>query len=57
MENVLISTTHSLFYKGHHSTLFTSRQGVIPDFTNKPMTYWVSIDASGHTDYKFVKKN
>ena len=39
-----------------HYVLFTNRQGAFFDFTNKPMTYWVSLDASGPTGYKFVKK-
>ena len=26
------------------------------DFTNKPMTYWVPLEASGPTGYEFVKK-
>ena len=39
-----------------HSVLFTSRTTVIFDFTNKPMTYWVSTEASGPTGHEFVKK-
>ena len=40
-----------------HYVLFINTQGVIFDFTYKPRTYLVSIEASGPAGYKFMKKN